>query len=169
MTPQRLELQEHLEWDVLLACAATRSQGRRRDVDEDTAAATARLWWSEPKSQKHRGPQGEKESGWRLWWYASSFMPPRSPAGASHSIHHEVNNRSLCDLIHHDARELAMRRPSVSTLLWRFAARSPRTNPRKRNPSGCRQLAISYTVHTKIRQNVLDQSTDTTSSKNCQG
>ena len=78
---------------------------------------------------EHQGPQGEKESGWRLWWYASSFMPPRSPAGASHSIHHEVNNRSLCDLIHHDARELAMRRPSVSTLLWRFAARSPRTNP----------------------------------------
>ena len=42
MTPQRLELQEHLEWDVLLACAATRSRDRRSDVDEDTAAATAR-------------------------------------------------------------------------------------------------------------------------------
>ena len=55
MTPQRLELQEHLEWDVLLACAATRSQGRRRDVDEDTAAATARFWWSEAKSQNTKG------------------------------------------------------------------------------------------------------------------
>ena len=55
MTPQRLELQGHQEWDVLLACAATRSQGRRRDVDEDTAAATARLWWSEPKSQNAEG------------------------------------------------------------------------------------------------------------------
>ena len=42
MTPQRLELQEHLECDVLLACAATQSRGRRSDVDEDTAAATAR-------------------------------------------------------------------------------------------------------------------------------
>ena len=63
---------------------------------------------------EHQGLQGEK-SGWRLWWYASSFMPPRSPAGASHSIHHEVNNRSLCDLNQHDARELAMRRPSEST------------------------------------------------------
>ena len=42
MTPQRLELQEHLECDVLLACAATRNRGRRSDVDEDTAAATAR-------------------------------------------------------------------------------------------------------------------------------
>ena len=51
MTPQRLELQEHQEWDVLLACAATRSQGRRRDVGEDTAAA----WWSEPKSQNTEG------------------------------------------------------------------------------------------------------------------
>ena len=42
MTPQRLELQEHLECDVLLACAVTRSQGHRSDVDEDAAAATAR-------------------------------------------------------------------------------------------------------------------------------
>ena len=42
MTPQRLELQEHLECDALLACAATRSRSRRNDVDEDTAAATAR-------------------------------------------------------------------------------------------------------------------------------
>ena len=42
MTPQRLELKEHLECDVLLACAATRSRGRRSDVDEDTAAATTR-------------------------------------------------------------------------------------------------------------------------------
>ena len=42
MTPQGLEMQEHLEWDVLLACAAERSRGRRSDVNEDTAAATAR-------------------------------------------------------------------------------------------------------------------------------
>ena len=49
-------------------------------------------------------------------------MPPRSPAGASHSIHHEVNNRSLCALIHHNVRDRVMRRPSVGTLPWRFAA-----------------------------------------------
>ena len=42
MTPQRLELQEHLKYDALLACVTTRSRGRRSDVDEDTAAATAR-------------------------------------------------------------------------------------------------------------------------------
>ena len=101
-----------------------------RDVDEDTAAATPHVSGGANRSPRTaQGPQGEKGCGWRLWWCASSFMPPRSPAGASHSIHHEVNNRSLCDLIRHDARELAMRRPSVRTLLWRFAARSPRTNP----------------------------------------
>ena len=33
MTPQRLELQKHLESDVLLACAATRSRSRRSDMD----------------------------------------------------------------------------------------------------------------------------------------
>ena len=33
MTPQRLELQKHLECDVLLACAATRSRSRRSDMD----------------------------------------------------------------------------------------------------------------------------------------
>ena len=33
MTPQRLELQKHLECDVLLACAATRSQSHRSDKD----------------------------------------------------------------------------------------------------------------------------------------
>ena len=32
MTPQRLELQEHLKYDALLACVATRSRGRRSDV-----------------------------------------------------------------------------------------------------------------------------------------
>ena len=32
-------------------------------------------------------------------------MPLRSPAGASHSIHHEVDSRSLCALIHHDVRD----------------------------------------------------------------
>ena len=61
MTPQRLsekgtrlprqgvmhdastsELQKHLGCDVLLACAATRSQSCRSDRDENTAAATAR-------------------------------------------------------------------------------------------------------------------------------
>ena len=31
VTPQRLELQKHLECDVLLACAATRSRSRRND------------------------------------------------------------------------------------------------------------------------------------------
>ena len=90
MTPQRLELQEHLEWDVLLACAATRSQGRRRDVDEDTAAATARLWWSEAKSQNHQGPQGEKESGLaalvvRLQFYAALESGGRQPQHPSRS------------------------------------------------------------------------------------
>ena len=42
LTPQRRELQKHLECDVLLACAATRSRSRRSDLYEDTAAATAR-------------------------------------------------------------------------------------------------------------------------------
>ena len=41
---------------------------------------------------EHRGTQRRKDSGWRLWRYASSFKPPPSPAGASHSNHHEVNN-----------------------------------------------------------------------------
>ena len=81
---------------------------------------------------EHQGPQREKESGWRLWWYASSFMPPQSPAGASHSIHHEVNNRSLCALIRHNVRDQTMRRPSVSTLPWRFAAAVGKTGPQRR-------------------------------------
>ena len=41
---------------------------------------------------EHRRPQRKKNCGWWLWWYASSFKSPRSPAGASHSIHREVNN-----------------------------------------------------------------------------
>ena len=36
------ELQKHPECEVLLACAAKRSQSRRSDIDEDTAAATPR-------------------------------------------------------------------------------------------------------------------------------
>ena len=44
---------------------------------------------------ERRGPQRENGCGWRLQWCASSFMPPQSQAGGSHSIHHEVNNRSL--------------------------------------------------------------------------
>ena len=61
MTPQRLKLQEHLECDVLLACAATQSRDRRSDVDEDTAAATARekrplnVLNNDPKSQNTEG------------------------------------------------------------------------------------------------------------------
>ena len=38
----------------------------------------------------------EKYCGWRLLWYASSLMPPGSPAGASHSTLHGVINLSLC-------------------------------------------------------------------------
>ena len=34
MTPQRVDLRKHLERDVPLACAATRSRRRRNDVDE---------------------------------------------------------------------------------------------------------------------------------------
>ena len=33
-TPQRLELQKHLQCDVLLACAATRSRSRSNDKDD---------------------------------------------------------------------------------------------------------------------------------------
>ena len=33
MTPQRLELQKHLESAILLACAATRSRSRRSDME----------------------------------------------------------------------------------------------------------------------------------------
>ena len=63
-----------------------------------TAAATARqkLTPQRPEQRsevpENRGPQRNKDCGWRLWRYASSFNPPRSPAGASHNIHHEVNN-----------------------------------------------------------------------------
>ena len=98
MTPQRLELQEHLGYDALLACAATGSRGRRSDVDEDTAAETARkkrrrnVLNNDPKSKNTEGHRERRICGWRLWWYASIFKPPRSPAGASHSIHREVNN-----------------------------------------------------------------------------
>ena len=66
MTPQRLELQEHLEYGALLACAATRSRGRRSDVDEDTAAATARkkrrrnVLNNDPKSQNTEGHRERK-------------------------------------------------------------------------------------------------------------
>ena len=67
MTPQRLKLQEHLEY-ALLACAATRSRGRRSDEDEDTAAATARekrrrnVLNNEPKPRTPRAT--EKEGLW---------------------------------------------------------------------------------------------------------
>ena len=150
-------------------------------VPRHEAKVAAATWTKIRLPQQHvsgganRSPRTPRATGREGEWLAALVCTPpvlsrpgvrRAPATASIT---KVNNRSLCDLIHHDARELAMRRPSVSTLLWRFAARSPRRNPRKRNPSGCRQLAISYTVHTKIRQNVLDQTTDTTSSNNCQG
>ena len=36
---------------------------------------------------------------------ASSFMPPRSLAGASHCVHRNVHNRSLRTLMHHEARD----------------------------------------------------------------
>ena len=66
---------------------------------------------------EHLGPQREKDCGWRLWWYASSFMQPPSPAGASHKIHQEVNHRSLCALMHQDARgDRFMRKASLSKL-----------------------------------------------------
>ena len=99
---------ETSESDVPLACGATPSRSRRNDMDEDTAAATARKRMTPQRPEQrsevpeNRGPQRNKDCGWRLWWYASSFKPPRSPAGASHNIHHEVNNHSLCALIHHD-------------------------------------------------------------------
>ena len=64
MTPQRLELQKRPKCDVLLACAATRSRSRRGDMDENTAAATARKK-SEPTSQNTLGHR-EKGCGWRL-------------------------------------------------------------------------------------------------------
>ena len=32
-----------------------------------------RLWYNEPKSQNSGRVQRDKECGWRLWWYASSF------------------------------------------------------------------------------------------------
>ena len=41
--------------------------------------------------------------------------------------------------------------------LWQSEPK-PQNKPEKKNPSGCRQPAISHTVHTKMRQNVLDQS-----------
>ena len=73
-----------------------------------------------PEHRGHR--EREKGCGWRLWWYASSFMPPRSPAGASHSMHLEVNSqRSLCAMIHQDARDRSLRRHSARTLPWKFA------------------------------------------------
>ena len=41
--------------------------------------------------------------------------------------------------------------------LWKSEPKS-QNKPEKRNPTRCRQPAISYTVHTKMRQNVLDLS-----------
>ena len=61
---------------------------------------TGQRRWTAGRNRKghqslHRVPEREKECAWRL----SSCMPPRSPAGASNSIHHEVIHCSLCDLI----------------------------------------------------------------------
>ena len=129
MTPQRRSCRNI--WNAMFCwpvprheakvAAATKTKIRlpRQRVKKNDAATPLVERTEVPE---RRGPQREKGCGWRLWWYASSFMPPRSPAGASHSIHHEVNNRSLCALIHHNVRDRVMRRPSVSTLPWRFAA-----------------------------------------------
>ena len=88
MTPQRLELQKHLECDVLLACAATGSRSRPRDKDENIMLPRQRVrndaatfLVERTDVPEHRGPEREKGCVWRLWRYASSFMPPRSPAG----------------------------------------------------------------------------------------
>ena len=85
---------ETSESDVPLACAATPSRSRRNDVDEDTAAATARKRMTPQRPEQrsevpeHRGTLRRYACGWQFWRYASGVLS----AGASHSNHHEVNN-----------------------------------------------------------------------------
>ena len=104
---------ETSESDVPLACAATPSRSRRNDVDEDTAAATARKKMTPQRPEQrsevpeHRGPQRKKDCGWRLWWYASSFKPPRSPAGRQPQHPSECKQPFLCALIHDNAKDLS--------------------------------------------------------------
>ena len=64
-----------------------------------------------------RATERDKDCGWRLWWYASSFKPPRSPACASHSIRQEVNNHSLCALTR-EQRYATKYRAETTRLNW---------------------------------------------------
>ena len=54
-----------------------------------------RLWWSEPKSQNRPGGGGTPPV----------LCRPGVRRASATSIHHEVNDRSLCALIRHDERD----------------------------------------------------------------
>ena len=71
--------------------------GRNRNVAAATVGqkdAANALRNNDPKPQDTEGNR-ENVCGWRLWQYVSSFLPPRSLAGASHSIHRNAHIRSL--------------------------------------------------------------------------
>ena len=107
---EELNCTRHRVWKRKRPRFRIRESGRPRlrILRRSRTRETHRLWWSEPKTQKTWVTEREEKGcGWPLWWYASSLLPPRSPAGASHSIQHEDNNHSLslCALIHQDGRD----------------------------------------------------------------
>ena len=60
--------------------------------------------------------------------------------------------------IHHEVLNLSEGRNGLNNDPKSQNTKEPVTMHRKKEPSGCRQPAISYTVQTKMHQNVLDQS-----------
>ena len=73
-----------------------------------TAAATARQKMTPQRPEQrtevpeNRGTQRNKDCGWRLWWYASSFKPPPESGGRQPQHSSRSQQPFLCALIHHD-------------------------------------------------------------------
>ena len=112
------------ESDVPQACAATPSQSRRNDMDQEEGC---------------RDSASETDAATPLVEGTEVQEQPRR------RIHHEVLNLSV-------GRNGLNKDPKSQN------TKEPVTMQRKKEPSGSAGPAMSYTVHTKMHQQVLDQS-----------